>query len=145
MLPVTPHRRTIILLVMAALLIGGAIVWWSVGRTTTESEPEGMGTRTVRAGAVEVRMTALTLDGSGATFRLEFDTHSVTLDLDLASASQLRVNGQQAMGATWTGSGPGGHHREGTLSFATPIPSGSGVELHVTGLPQDAVGTWTAP
>jgi len=41
--------------------------------------------------------------------------------------------------------GPGGHHREGTLRFTTPVPAGANVELRLTGLPADVIGAWTAP
>ncbi|GAA3857434.1 hypothetical protein [Amycolatopsis tucumanensis] len=105
----------------------------------------GLGTRTVQAGSVEVRMTALALDRSGATFRMQFDTHSGSLDLDPAATAQLRVNGQPVAGATWDGAGPGGHHREGTLRFPDPVPAGAGVELRLTGLSQDVTSSWTAP
>jgi hypothetical protein len=37
------------------------------------------------------------------------------------------------------------HHREGMLGFAAAVPAGAGIELRITGLPGDAVGTWTAP
>ncbi|MFD8495799.1 hypothetical protein [Amycolatopsis sp. NPDC059657] len=139
----TPQRRrTIILLTLAVLLVAAAATWWAVTRTSTTP---GLEPRTVQAGAVEVRMTPLTLDTTGAAFRVEFTTHSGALDLDPATASQLRVNDQTIQGGTWSGPGPGGHHRDGTLRFTTTVPSGAGVELRITGLPQDAIGTWTAP
>ncbi|MGW5723398.1 hypothetical protein ACWEVP_45030 [Amycolatopsis sp. NPDC003865] len=139
----TPHRRrTIILLTLAALLAGAAATWWAVTRTSTTP---GLETRTVQAGTVEVRMTPLTLDTTGAAFRVEFTTHSGALDLDPAAASQLRVDGRLTPAGTWSGPGPGGHHRDGTLRFITTVPSGAGVELRITGLPQDVAGTWTAP
>ena len=118
------------------------MVAWALTRSS--SGPADLGTRTVKAGAVDVTMTALTLDQSGATFKIQFDTHSVELSLDPATAV-MTVNGTQAGKATWDGSGPGGHHREGTLRFTAPVPSGAAVDLRVTGLPQDATATWTAP
>jgi predicted small integral membrane protein len=134
----TSWRRVVVVI---AVVVLGAVVW-SV--TRSGSTPAGLGTRTAQAGEVEVTMTALTLDRSGAVFEIVFDTHTVELGLDPAMAV-LTVNGTQAVGSAWDGSGPGGHHREGTLRFTTPVPSGAAVELRVTGLPQDAVGTWTAP
>jgi len=138
-------RRRLVLLVAAALVTMGATGWWIFGRAAGQGSPPGLGTRTVQAGAVEVRMTALTLDRSGAVFAVKLDTHTVALDLDVAGAAQLRVKGSTTSDASWDGSGPGGHHREGRLRFTTPVPAGAEVELRITGLPQDATGTWSAP
>ncbi len=90
-------------------------------------------------------MTPVTLDGSGAVFRITLTTHTGSVDLDPAAAAQLRVDGAPSDDATWDGPGPGGHHREGTLRFATSIPSGAAVELRITDSPSEATGTWTAP
>ena len=90
-------------------------------------------------------MTALVLDASGARFRVVLDTHTGVLDLDLAGAAELWVAGRLAGAGTWEGTGPGGHHREGTLRFTTPVPAGANVELRLTGLPADVIGAWTAP
>lgn len=142
----TPQRRrTIILLAAAIVLVGAAVAWWAVARTTSGENAPGLETRMVQAGTVEVRMTPLTLNTTGAAFRVEFTTHSGALDVDPATASQLRVNGQTSTGGTWSGPGPGGHHRDGTLRFTNAIPAGAGIELRITGLPQDAIGSWTAP
>jgi len=134
-----------VLLVAAVLVTLGATGWWIFGTATDQGSPPGLGTRTVQAGGVEVSMTALTLDRSGAVFAVTLDTHSVPLDLDLAGAARLRVNDSTVGDASWDGQGPGGHHREGQLRFTTPVPAGATVELRITGLPQDATGTWSAP
>lgn len=141
MVHITTSRRGVAVVAAIALVVLGVVAW---SATRSGSAPADLGTRTTRAGEVEVTMTALTLDHSGAVFRVEFDTHTVELGLDPATAV-MTVNGTQAGGAAWDGSGPGGHHREGTLRFTTPVPSGAAVELRITGLPQDAIGTWTAP
>ncbi|MDX8143230.1 hypothetical protein SK854_13970 [Lentzea sp. BCCO 10_0061] len=134
--------RGVAVIAVAALVVVGAIAWWL---SRPEPGPADLGTRTVQAGAVEVTMTALTLDRSGAAFELKFDTHTVELALDPAASARLTVNGRQVEGASWDGQGPGGHHREGTLRFTTPVPAGAAIELRVTGFPQDAIGTWSAP
>jgi hypothetical protein len=99
----------------------------------------------VQVGAVEVTMTPLALDTSGAVFQVELDTHSVELGLDMACSAHLRIGDRVVDGASWDGQGPGGHHREGTLRFATPVRAGAEVELRIIGLPADATGSWTAP
>jgi hypothetical protein len=52
-------------------------------------------------------MTALVLDTSGAQFRLTLDTHTASLDLDLARSAQLRVAGRLTEAGTWDETGPG--------------------------------------
>lgn len=138
---VNRRRRTILVLAATTVILVGS-AWWLFG---PPAEDTGSNTRTAQAGEVEVTMTAQTLNGSGAVFELALDTHAESLDLDLTSAAELRINGASGGTATWTGNGPGGHHREGTLRFATPVPSGASVELRIIRLPGEAVGTWTAP
>jgi hypothetical protein len=147
--PTTSHRR--ILAVVAAVgLVALAGIIYVLSRPDTTTAPNttaspGLPERTVQAGAVDVTLTPLTLDTSGAVFRVTLDTHSVPLDLDMATSARLRVNDTTTDKASWDGSGPSGHHREGTLRFTTPVPTGATVELRITGLPVDATATWTAP
>lgn len=141
MLTFLKSRRRLGLFVVAALVTMGATGWWIFGTAADEGSLPRLGTSTVEGGPVEVRMTALPLDGSGAAFRVELDTRTVSLDL---AAARLRLNSAPA-GATWDGQGPCGRHREGTLRFTTPVPTGATVELRITGLAQDATGTWNAP
>jgi hypothetical protein len=140
---ITMSRRTLVVAAVTALVALAAVAWWlsRPDDTATSGLPE----RTVQAGEVEVTMTPLTLDTSGAVFQVTLDTHSVPLDQDVASAARLRVNDTTAAVANWDGPGPGGHHREGTLRFTTPIPAGATVELRITSLPTDAIASWTAP
>jgi hypothetical protein len=143
MKPITTSRRAVAVIAVLALVVITAVVWWlsRPGDTATS----GLPARVVQAGAVEVTMTPLTLDESGAVFEIALDTHSVELDLDMAASAQLQINGSTGDGASWDGQGPGGHHREGTLRFTTPVPPGADVELRITGLPTDATASWSAP
>jgi len=137
-----PRLGRLAAIAAVVLLVAGAL-WWVLGRDS--GTDNALGTRTVTAGAAEVTVTALTLDSTGARFKVKLDTHSGALDTDLPDAAQLRIDGRLAAPGTWNGDGPGGHHREGTLRFGTPVPSGSAVQLRINGLPQDALATWTAP
>jgi hypothetical protein len=139
------HRRWLIISILAvtAVLIG----WLIISLTSSPTAPSGLGTRTTQAGPVTVEMTALQLDASGAQFRIVFTTHTGALTTDPATAAQLHLDGTPVTDPpTWTGPGPGGHHRTGTLCYTTPIRPGTTVELRLTGLPgTDATGTWKAP
>lgn len=127
------------------LLTTGALVAWVRGNTSSTADAPLLEAQVVSVGGIEVTMTPVQLDEAGARFRLSLDTHSGSLDIDLPDAAELRIAGATADVGAWDGGGPGGHHREGTLRFVTPVTSGASVELRVSGLPGVAVGTWTAP
>jgi hypothetical protein len=136
-------RHLLVLAGVAVLLLLAAGIWLS---RDNDAAPEDLGTRTVTAGTVEVTMTAVSLDRGGAVFRIAFDTHTGDLDTELPDAAGLWINGEPSTDTgTWDGDPAGGHHRAGTLTFDTEVPAGAGVELRITGLPRDAVGTWDTP
>lgn len=142
--PPARHRRRWLLVgvvTVAALVAGGAWLLWPA----TPATPAALPTTTVAAGTVQVQLTPVALNATGATFRVVLDTHSGSLDADLAAVSRLQVEGRAAAAPTWTGAPPGGHHREGTLRFGTPVPPGSRLELRIDGLPQPVSASWTAP
>lgn len=101
--------------------------------------------RTVTAGAVEVAIQPLTIDSGGATFNVQFDTHSADLAFDVAKASSLRVDGRAWSAANWSGDGPSGHHRQGQLRFTAAGPASGQMELRISGLPAPVLATWNLP
>lgn len=141
---VTRRRSIIALVILAALVLAGGILW-TRGDDSGGDSGSGFATRTVQAGEVKVTMTPRSLGAGGAGIRVVFDTHTGSLDLDPATTSRLRVNGTPAAPGIWDGPGPGGHHREGTLTFSAPVPAGAAVELRISGLSTDVVATWTVP
>lgn len=135
--------RIALALALIVLLAGG--IWLVRAQRIEVGTIDDQETRTVEAGDVTAKVTPLSLDASGARFDVVLDTHTGGLDVDVARAGQLRINGTPVARGSWSGTEPGGHHREGVLSYATPIPSGANVELRISELPQDVVVTWTAP
>lgn len=92
-------------------------------------------------GEVDVKVTPLVLKvGEKPQFRLEFNTHSVELDFDVAKVTSLVTDRGPLSGeASWDGSPPGGHHREGILTFSFPLKSTSSVNLilrDISGIPK---------
>jgi len=68
--------------------------------------------------------------GERPMFELEFETHSVDLAFDVSQISSLvDEKGKIFNNSIWEGSGPGGHHREGTLTFNTVLSETKFVEL----------------
>ena len=144
-------RRRLTLTIAAVLLAGAGFVAWQArgdGSDTTASAAgsvAGFAERSVTAGAVTVKGQPRRVDGQGAVFKVVFDTHSEELDLDVARAARLEVDGVPWPGAVWDGDGPSGHHREGELRFpAGGTPAGK-VRLTVSGLSGPVEFRWTLP
>ena len=68
--------------------------------------------------------------GLAPKFKIEFNTHTVDLSFDIARQSYL-VNdkGNRLNDSVWRGSPPGGHHRNGTLTFNPPLSQTKYVRL----------------
>lgn len=133
-------RRFLIAVAVAALALAGAACG---GNAKTQSSAPARATKTVEAGAVTVKIEPLRIDAAGAEFKVVFDTHSVDLDFDVARIATLTVAGAPWTGATWSGDGPSGHHREGTVRFAAAGPAQGSAVLSLGGLPGPVTATWT--
>ncbi len=99
-------------------------------------------TQTSSQGGVNVKVTPKPL-APGASrwdFAVVLDTHSQELVDDLTQTATLVTDdGRQSKPSAWTGAGPGGHHREGVLSFPAPDPVPGGFELHLSRPGESAV------
>lgn len=93
---------------------------------TTQAVDQNSSTNLVRSdnqGAVTIDVQPVNLSNPGDT--LEFDvsmnTHSVNLNMDIATLATLTTdNGNTAQGEAWDG-GAGGHHVSGMLSFPASV------------------------
>ncbi|MCJ7594626.1 MAG: hypothetical protein MUO52_07655 [Desulfobacterales bacterium] len=66
---------------------------------------------------VDVKPVLLT-PGEPAKFQVRMNTHTVDLSEDMVAVSTLEDDqGRSYQPTNWEGSGPGGHHRSGTLVF----------------------------
>ena len=92
-------------------------------------------TDTSSQGGVNVKVTPKP-PAPGATrwdFVVVLETHSQELADDLTQTATLVTDdGRQVKPSAWTGAGPGGHHREGVLSFPAPDPVPGGFELRLS-------------
>lgn len=111
--------------------------------STQAPASSALATKTVEAGAVTVKIDPVRLDATGAEFKVSFDTHSVNLDFDVARNAALTVAGTPWPGATWSGDGPSGHHRTGTIRFGPGGPAQGAAVLSLGGLPGPVSATWT--
>ena len=135
----------VVVLVAGFLVLRGVAAWRdtesSVERTPAKAAP-AFAERTIKSGAVTVKIEPTRIDAAGAEFRVAFDTHSFDLGLDVARHAHLTVGDKAWTASTWSGDGPGGHHRAGTLHFSpSGAPTGT-AELHLDGLPTPVTATW---
>ena len=131
------NRRVLALIVAVAVVVLAAC--------TTDAKPKaaaGLQARSQQIGGLEIKVTPTQLDGRGAAFTIAFDTHTGAPTIDVADSARLTVDGTAWTAATWSGDGPGGHHRTGTLRFAaTRAPSGV-ARLSISGLAAPVDMTW---
>jgi hypothetical protein len=141
------RSRLWLLLVAVALMllvIGLAVARRDAGSSTARAgaTSSSLPIRTVSAGAVTIKVEPRQLDASGAVFKITFDTHSEDLDQDLTRQARLTVGGTTWPDATWSGDGPGGHHREGELRFAAAGTPAGTATLSIDGFPEPVAATW---
>jgi hypothetical protein len=88
-------------------------------------------TQKTTIGGVTVSVTPAQA-ATGWEFKVVLDTHSQDLNDDLLkNAVLVDSTGASVKPTAWDGAGPGGHHREGLLRFATASPSRGAVELQI--------------
>lgn len=82
---------------------------------------------------IKVTATLQKIPGGAKTwdFEVALETHTKTLNDDLAQSSMLIADGKQYLPLGWDGAPPGGHHRKGKLSFKALTPAPATVELQI--------------
>ena len=87
---------------------------------------------TERGVTVKVTPKSIDLPGRLWEFSISLKTHSGELSDDLVQSAALTTDdGRTLKPARWAGTAPGGHQREGVLSFEVPAPRPSAVELRI--------------
>lgn len=107
---------------------------------TYESKSDDQGAVTV-----EVRPIDLSPNSQVWKFEVTLNTHSVELDDDLVAQSVLVDDlGKVYRPLSWEGDPPGGHHREGVLTFQPITPLPFRLELHIrnVGTINNRIFTW---
>lgn len=83
-------------------------------------------------GSVTVKVALISLFEGTWKFNVVLDTHSDELDQDLTKVVTLKDrSGNVYQPTVWEGSPPGGHHREGQLSFNPIVPKPDNITLIV--------------
>jgi hypothetical protein len=142
MKPITLPRRLPMHLLAAAIVATTALAWHG----GAGAQSNALATVTSIERSVTVKVTPRSVAGAEWEFAVVLDTHSAKLDDDLVRTVVLRVDGREFRPVRWTGAKPGGHHREGVLTFASPGRAVGPVELLIlrTGEPAPRAFRWDA-
>jgi len=128
-------RAALVVLALASLAL--AAPGLVSAQTVPSAAPKAFAAQTSRDGGVTVRVTPKNLVRGAPTwdFQVVLDTHSGDLGQDLVKAAGLiDARGREHAPTAWTGSPPGGHHREGVLSFKPLGPETDSVTLQIRGV-----------
>ena len=120
------HRISMHILGLAVVAVAAA---WSPG-ASAQGQPPAAQSSTDRGVTLKVTPKAVGL-ASGLDFAVVLDTHSAELDADLVKSAVLLVDGKELRPISWTGAGPGGHHREGVLKFPDLLQGPRAIELRI--------------
>lgn len=95
-----------------------------LNKPAAQRQPTIFETRQNNEGDVEIAVTPQTMTiGKPVSLTVSLNTHSVPLEFELPAISALTDNEGTSLGtASWNGTPPGGHHRNGTLTFPDPLP-----------------------
>lgn len=111
------------------------------GETTTETagalNDVTLPRQTSQSGDVGVAVMPgnIAADAQTWTFKVTIDSKGAELSEDLAAAAVIvDVSGKEYPSTGYEGDGPGGNHREGTLSFAPISPAPNVVTMKIRGV-----------
>lgn len=106
------------------LVMGLSLTALALARASAGLASESEGTQVSQIGPVTISVTRQEAE-AGVAFKVVMDTHSVNLDgYDLVQLAVLRTElGDELQPESWDAK-PGGHHREGTLTFAPTTSDG---------------------
>lgn len=127
--------KTFALVVLAFAVVAGPGV--VSAQSPQSAAPKAFAPQTSRDGGVTVRVTPKNLAQGAPTwdFQVVLDTHSGDLGQDLLKAAGLiDARGREHAPTAWTGDPPGGHHREGVLSFKPLGAEADSVTLQIRGV-----------
>ena len=141
-------------------VLAAAILWsWSAletglreaesaGDKSADSAENGLWeTRKDEGFPVNVSVTPVEFgrDAGKWKFSVTMDTHSVELNEDILKSVSLRDDGGNIyLPLAWEGSPPGGHHREGILTFnpVSPAPAYAELKIEYVGGAEERLFRW---
>ncbi len=121
-------------LLAASMAATGLVLTTAPLIALAQASPESIATQSSSGQGVTVKVTAksIGLPASPWEFTVVLDTHSADLSDDLAQSATLTTDDGRTFKPTgWFGAPPGGHHREGVLTFDVPAPRPGAIELRI--------------
>lgn len=117
-----------------ALILSLIIVVISFAWVAFNSQQASLPTKSDGQNGLTIQVTPLPFAfGDEVGFKIVLDTHSGDLNFDLTKIATLEdSNGTKYAPTGWTGALPGGHHREGTLTFPPLSGKPSSIKLVLT-------------
>lgn len=141
-------RRKVEFALIASLALSVAVgigFGADLARQPAKKVTAGLSVRETTAGPVQIKITPVRIDATGAAFKVALDNHEIDLTMDLAKGASLTVGPPSWAPARWSGDGPSGHHREGTLTFPPGGMADGQAVLTLTGFPAPVRLEWTLP
>lgn len=140
-----PSARQRLLNILTAGVFAAAAVAAVASHLPASAQALAGARQSTAVAGVTVTVTPKPSD-AGWQFTVVFDTHSGELEDDLLAAAVLVVDGRELQPISWDGPGPGGHHREGVLRFASAGEQPTDLELRLQRAGEDAprVFRWKA-
>lgn len=97
-----------------------------------ETDRPALLTQTNDEGSVTVEVTPELSDKTTWKFKVTIDTHSGDLAEDMTQVTTLEDDkGNSYRPIAWDGAPPGGHHREGDISFIAISPKPDSITLRI--------------
>jgi len=88
--------------------------------------PQTSNERSIKVTVAPQAIAAATWD-----FEVTLESHTQSLNDDLAKSSVLVADGKRYLPLGWEGAPPGGHHRKGLLRFKAAAPQPPLIELQI--------------
>lgn len=119
---------------VSAIFVAGAVLAATPAAAWAQANANGMAAQTSSERGVTVKVAPKSIgtrDGRWE-FAIVLDTHSADLRDDLTQSATLKTSdGRAFKPVRWDGAGPGGHHRQGVLTFEVPAPRPMTIELTI--------------
>ncbi|MEW6703618.1 MAG: hypothetical protein AB1430_02055 [Pseudomonadota bacterium] len=117
--------------IVAAVIVATSAAAWHAGARSQTPATAQVRSSAEQGVTVKVTPYAWAPGEREWLFAVVLDTHSASLDDDLAKTAVLVIDGREVAPLRWRGAVPGGHHREGDLAFASPAARPESVELRL--------------
>lgn len=128
--------QKVIIFSLGVIVISTALYYVISKIASSRVEQTILQTQTITVGPVTYKVTPKKVVSNSDTwdFEVSLDTHTGSLDQDLVALVRLVDDkGNKYKAIKWEGTPPGGHHREGVLSFNAISPKPNNVSLIVKG------------